>query len=82
MKEKYKILFDYGAHEGFKFQDEEFDTVAEAVKHAIDLNYCTPFLIVQVINWEAKEKNPFISPEEMENVPKFQIKRRGKKHKW
>lgn len=53
---KYKILFDYGAYEGFKFQDEEFNTVAEAVKHAVGLNYCSPFLIVQVIDWEAKLK--------------------------
>ena len=54
---KYKILFDYGAYEGMKFQDEEFETVAEAVKHAMDLRYATPFLIVQVIDWEAKLKN-------------------------
>ena len=50
----YKILFDYHS-EGFKFQDEEFETVAGAVKHALDLNYSTPFLIVKVINWEANE---------------------------
>ena len=52
---KYKILFDYHS-EGFKFQDEEFDTVAEAVKQALELNYMTPFLIVHVVDWEAKEK--------------------------
>lgn len=52
---KYKILFDYRS-EGYKFQDEEFETVTQAVKHAIDLNYSTPFLIVQVIDWEAQEK--------------------------
>lgn len=51
---KYKILLDYRT-EGFKFQDEEYDTVADAVKNAIELNYCTPFLIVQIIEWEAKE---------------------------
>ena len=49
---KYKILFDYG-REGFKFQDEEFDTVGKAVKHAFALNYSTPFLIVSVVEWEA-----------------------------
>ena len=54
---KYRILFNYGAYEGFKFQDEEFDTVAEAVKHALELNYATPFLIVQIIDWEAKSKS-------------------------
>lgn len=49
---KYKILFDYGS-EGFKFQDEEFDTVGKAVKHAFDLNFSTRFLIVSVVEWEA-----------------------------
>lgn len=49
---KYKILFDYGS-EGFKFQDDEFDTVGAAVKHAFNLNYCTRFLIVQVVDWDA-----------------------------
>ncbi len=52
---KYKILFDYHT-EGYKFQDEEFDSVAEAVKNAIELNYSAPFLIVQIIEWEAKIK--------------------------
>ena len=51
---KYKILFDYRS-DGFKFQDEEFDTVAGAVKHAIELSYSSPFLIVQVVDWEAIE---------------------------
>lgn len=51
---KYKILFDYRT-EGYKFEDGEFDTVAEAVRTALDLNYSTPFLIVNVIDWEAKE---------------------------
>lgn len=50
---KYKILRDYGVYEGMKFEDQEFDTVDEAVKHAIGMNHCTPFLIVKVINWEA-----------------------------
>ncbi len=53
---KYRILFDYGC-EGFKFEDNEFDTVAQAVKHALELNYCITFLIVNIINWEAQEKN-------------------------
>ena len=56
---KYKILFDYGAYEGMKFQDKEFDSVKEAVKHAISLNYHTPFLIVNVIDWEAIAKCPY-----------------------
>jgi hypothetical protein len=55
---KYKILFDYGS-EGHQFQDEEFDTVAEAVKHAVDLNYSTRFKIVKIIDWEASIKCPY-----------------------
>ena len=56
---KYKILHDYGAYDGMKFYDEkDFDTVAEAVRFAIELNYSTKFLIVQVIDWEAKETKP------------------------
>jgi hypothetical protein len=48
---KYKILHDYGAYEGMKFYDEkEFDTVAEAVRFALELRYGVPFLIVQVID--------------------------------
>lgn len=52
---KYKILIDYDI-EGFKFQDEEFETVDAAVKSAILLNSSFPFLIVQVIDWEAKQR--------------------------
>ena len=51
---KYKILFDFGS-EGFQFEKEEFDTVEKAVKQAIDLTkyYCSPFLIITIINWQA-----------------------------
>ena len=51
---KYRILFDYHS-EGMKLEDDEFDTVAESVKHAMDLNYATPFLIVHVVKWRAEE---------------------------
>lgn len=55
MKPGYKIVFDYGAHEGMKFFDDvEYFTVAAAVKVAIEANYGIKFLIVQVVNWEAK----------------------------
>ena len=51
---KYQILHDYGT-EGFKFYEEQdFDTVAEAVKFALELGYCTPFVIVQIIEWKAE----------------------------
>lgn len=49
---KYKILFDYGVYEGMKFYDEkEFDSVEEAVKFAVGLNYVTRFIIVS-IHWQ------------------------------
>jgi len=53
---KYKILFDYRS-EGYSFHDGEYNTVQEAVKEAIALNYSTPFLIVIVVDWEAKQKD-------------------------
>lgn len=51
---KYKIIVDYRT-EGWSFENEAFNTVDEAVKHIMSRNYGNPFLIVQVINWEAKE---------------------------
>jgi hypothetical protein len=47
---KYEILRNYGT-EGFKFDDPEFDTVDEAIKHAVASNFCTPFYIVSV-HWK------------------------------
>ena len=44
-------MFDYGSHEGLKLQDEEFGSVDEAVKHAVAVNYSTPFIIVS-IHWK------------------------------
>lgn len=52
---KYKIMFDYGAYEGYKMQDDEFDTVDAAVKHAVALNYSAPFIVVSV-HWEPECK--------------------------
>ena len=52
---KYRILHDFGT-EGHSFFPDEFNSVADAVIAAIKLNYSTPFLIVQIIEWEAKEK--------------------------
>ena len=54
---KYRVLVDYGPYEGMKFWDEKrFETVNEAVKFAISLNLSTPFLIVEVMEWEANIK--------------------------
>lgn len=53
---KYKILWDYGVHEGMKFDDKEFETVDAAVKWALSLNYSVQFLIVNVIAWKAIEE--------------------------
>jgi len=49
---KYKILRDYRS-EGYKFDDKEFEKVSDAVKEAIESGYSAPFLIVEVIEWEA-----------------------------
>jgi hypothetical protein len=52
MSDKFKILFDYGSYEGNKFYDEEeFDTVDDAIKYAVSLGYATPFRIVKIY-WE------------------------------
>jgi hypothetical protein len=59
---KYKILVDYGS-EGRSFigsddrEGKEFDTVDEAIKFAIGYTTSSHFDIVQVIDWEAKEKD-------------------------
>lgn len=53
---KYRIAFDYGAYEGLKIQEGEFETVDEAVKHAVGMNYLTPFIII-TIAWTPKGKN-------------------------
>lgn len=50
----YKILFDHGS-EGFKFHDNDYAFVDDAVKEAIELNYCVPFIIVKIVSWQAKE---------------------------
>lgn len=51
---KYRILFDYGS-EGMHFPHDEpdFDTVDDAVRHAVALNYGNKFIIVYVA-WEPK----------------------------
>ncbi len=49
---KYQIMFDYGAYEGYKLLEEKlFDTVDEAVKHAVAMGYSSPFIIVS-IHWK------------------------------
>lgn len=52
---KYKILWDYGGYEGLKFHDVEFDSIDAAVKMATEQSYSTRWLIVKIIEWEAKE---------------------------
>ncbi len=56
MKEKYKILLDYGS-EGFVFRDEEFESVTEAVKFAVENVFYNKYIIVKMVNWEVKEIN-------------------------
>lgn len=56
MQGKYKILFDYGAYYGFKFYDEkDFDSIDEAIKYAVSLNFSAPFLVV-TISWSYKNE--------------------------
>ena len=54
----YKILWDYGSYEGMKFHDGDFDSIDAAVKEATSMGYTTKWLIVQIVEWEAKEKTP------------------------
>ena len=46
-------MFDYGTYEGYKLEDAKFETVDEAVKHAVGMRYSSPFIIVS-IHWEPK----------------------------
>ncbi len=55
---KYRVLFDYYS-EGMKLQDEEFDTVDDAVKWAVGNSNGSPFFIIRIIDWSADE--PLIS---------------------
>jgi hypothetical protein len=50
---KYRIMINYGSYEGFKLLEDEFETVDGAVKAAVGLSYGSPFIIVQIIDWEA-----------------------------
>lgn len=52
---KYRIL-QYWSTDGFTLIDEEYETVNDAVVSALEKNYGSRFLIIQVIDWEAKEK--------------------------
>lgn len=54
---KYRIMFDYGNYEGYKLEDAEFDSVDEAVKHAVAMNYSTTFIIVS-IHWKPNYIKP------------------------
>jgi len=49
---KYRIMFDYGSS-GYNLQDMEFNTVDEAVKHGVAMNYSTPFIVVSIY-WKPK----------------------------
>jgi len=54
MNNKYRVLVDYGVYEGMKLQDEDFDSVNEAVQWAIGMNFGRNFKVIQIITWEAK----------------------------
>lgn len=57
---KYKVLIDYYT-EGFRFEDEGFETVDDAVHHGSN-NTSYPFLIVKVIDWKAEGIGEFVKP--------------------
>lgn len=48
-------MFDYGAYEGYKLEEMLFDSVDEAVKHAVSMNYSSSFIIV-AIHWKPEFK--------------------------
>lgn len=50
----YRVIRDYYT-EGWKFADEQFETVEGAVSYAVKSGYSAPFLIVKVIDWKAIE---------------------------
>lgn len=50
---KFKILRDYYTS-GYFFEEGIFDTIDEAIKHAV-ITSCTPFIIVSV-HWEPEFK--------------------------
>ena len=53
---KYRVLIDYGSYEGMKFASpDEFATVDDAVKFAINNSCGSPFLIINVVEWVASE---------------------------
>lgn len=49
----YRVLRDYGAYEGMKFDEGEHATIDDAVKAAVADGSGVRFLIVDVIDWEA-----------------------------
>lgn len=50
---KYRVLIDYGS-EGMRLWDEDgFDDLTEAVKTGQDNSYGSPFLIIQIVDWQA-----------------------------
>ena len=51
----YRVLHDYGVYGGMQFFEGEFEAVDAAVKAALASGYSTPFIIVQVIDWEARQ---------------------------
>ena len=46
---KYRILVDYYT-EGYKLDDQEFDTIEQLLKHTQENPMYNPFLIIQIIN--------------------------------
>ena len=54
---KYQVLQNLQSEE-YSLGTEKFETVHEAVTHALKGNYGHPFLIVKIIDWEAVATEP------------------------
>ena len=50
----YRLFIDYGT-EGWRLDESEYKTVDLAVRGSMAASYGHPFVIVKVIDWEAKE---------------------------
>ena len=50
---KYRFIIDHHS-EGWSLSDAEYETVTDAVKDAAKLSYGSPFLIITIVEWEAK----------------------------
>ncbi len=46
---RYVIICDFGSEGWHFYKDQTFETIDEAVRHAVGLNRCVPFVIVNIV---------------------------------